>query len=141
MCMEIGVHWHRWSQGNFTKKRRMKASQRFPLHLVWILFQATSVKKVWPQCSKSACSQVSAALFYARSVWAQICADDMCVSRLHVQAKVSDTISVKTSVWQLPDVPIPLALILHVVWQIDQFTIYKWASVITGLDYWTGLLD
>ena len=32
-CMEIGVHLHWWFQGNCTKKRHVKASQRFASHL------------------------------------------------------------------------------------------------------------
>ena len=56
--------------------------------LLWILFRATPIKIVWPPQSQSACSQVSAVLFYARTtkfMRAQICAGDMCVSLL--QAK------------------------------------------------------
>ena len=51
------------------------------------LFQAASVKNVWPP---SACSQVSAVFFYARTtkfVRAQICVGDIRVSRLQVKGR------------------------------------------------------
>ena len=52
--------------------------------LLWILFRATPVKNMWPPRSQSACFQVSAVFFYARTakfVRAQICVDDMRVFR------------------------------------------------------------
>ena len=52
------------------------------------LIRATPIKNVWPLRSQSACSQVTAVLFYTRTpkfVRAQICVGDMLVFRL--QAK------------------------------------------------------
>ena len=48
--------------------------------LLWILLRAAPDKNVWPLHSQSACSQVSAVLFYARTakfVRAQTCDGDM----------------------------------------------------------------
>ena len=48
------------------------------------------VKNVWPPRSQSACSQVSAVLFYARTakfVRAQICVGDMRVSRIQAKGR------------------------------------------------------
>ena len=57
--------------------------------LLWNLLRAAPDKNVWPLHSQSACSQVSAVLFYARTakfVRTQTCDGDMRVSLL--QAKV-----------------------------------------------------
>ena len=73
--------------------------------LVSILFRATPVKNVWPPCSQSAGSQVSAVLFYARTakfVQAQICVGDMRVF-LSYKRRVGNIISVKTMVQRLPE--------------------------------------
>ena len=49
------------------------------------LLLARNVRNVWPLCSKSACSQVSVALFYVWTVWVWICTGDMQASCLQVK--------------------------------------------------------
>ena len=63
--------------------RRSGTWQPVNILLLWILFQAMPIKNVWPLHSQSACSQVSAVLFYVRTtkfVGAQTCVGDMCFS-------------------------------------------------------------
>ena len=67
--------------------RRRGTRKPVNILLLWILFRAMPVN-VWPSYSQSARSQVSAVLFYARTmkfIWAQICIGDTRVS--HLQAK------------------------------------------------------
>ena len=76
---------------------------KFCLVFSLIVIQATPAENVWPPRSKSARSQVSAALFYVQTatfVLAWICTDDTQASRrlLASKQKVGDTISVKTLV-------------------------------------------
>ena len=60
----------------------MHASQsEFCLVFSLIAFQATPAENVWPPCSKSVHSQVSAALWTVAFVWAWICTDDIRASR------------------------------------------------------------
>ena len=72
------------------KGQLTQAGQSFALHLVWIVFQVMLAKNVCPPHSKSAHPQVSAALFYARTVkfvLAWICADNMRVSCLQAKGR------------------------------------------------------
>ena len=83
---------------------------KFCLVFSLIVIQATPAENVWPPRSKSARSQVSAALFYVQTatfVLAWICTDDTQASRrfLASKQKVGDTISVKTLVRGSPGLP------------------------------------
>ena len=71
------------------------------LILSLIVFQATPAENVWAPRSKSARSQVSAALFYIRTVTfvrAWNCMDDTRA----IKQKVGDAISIKTLVRRSP---------------------------------------
>ena len=79
-----------WCPSAYTHGTGQRSGTRKPVNilLLRILFRATPVKIVWSPRSQSACSQVSAYLFYARTVkfvGTQICVGDMRVSCL--QAK------------------------------------------------------
>jgi len=85
--VSIGIVSLRYTRGT---GRRSTAQKPVIILLLWILFRATPVKNVWPQCSQSACSHVSAVLFYAQTakfVWAQICVGDTRVSRLQAKGQ------------------------------------------------------
>ena len=69
-----------------THTRRLEFCVAFSL----IVFQATLAENVWPLRSKSTRSQVSAALFYVRTVTfvrAWICTDDTRASHLQVKGQ------------------------------------------------------
>ena len=80
--VSIGIGGFRYTCG--TGRR---SGTRLPgnILLLWILFRAKPFNNKWPPCSQCACSQVSAVLFYTRTVkfvQASMCVGDMCVSRL-----------------------------------------------------------
>ena len=82
--VSIGIGGFRYTCG--TGRR---SGTRLPgnILLLWILFRANPFNNKWPPCSQCACSQVSAVLFYTRTVkfvQAPMCVGDMCVS--HLQA-------------------------------------------------------
>ena len=85
--VSIGIGSFRYTLGT---RRRSGAWKPVNILLLWILFWATPVKNVWSLHSHSACSHVSALLFYARTakfMWAQICVGVMRVSHLQVKGR------------------------------------------------------
>ena len=83
--MEISVHWQFQAPGKLHEGATRASWSEFCLVFSFIVFQSMPADNVWPPCSKSARSQVSATLFYIRTitfVQAWICTDDMRASRL-----------------------------------------------------------
>ena len=101
--MEISVHQYIQVPRELAA---WKSDPRKLFCLVFIVFQAMTAENVWPPCWKSARSQVSAALFYIRTV---------CLCRhgsvqtirglLACKQRVGDAISVKILLRQLPGLP------------------------------------
>ena len=82
--VSIGIGGFRYTCG--TGRR---SGTRLPgnILLLLIFFRAKPFNNKWPPCSQCACSQVSAVLFYTRTVkFVQVpmCVGDMCVSCLQV---------------------------------------------------------
>ena len=90
-CFPIKLFWKfdalRWLLRHILGLITSLGCLRFSL---WIFFRAMPIKNVWSPRSQSACSQVSAVLFYARTtklVLAQICVNDMHVSCLQAKGR------------------------------------------------------
>ena len=85
--MSIGIGGFR-----YTRRTGQRSGAQKPVNILflWILFQTTPVKNVWPPRSQSACSQVSSVLFYFRAakfVGGPICVGDVRVSHLQVKGR------------------------------------------------------
>ena len=104
--MEISVYW--WFQVPGEPRERVTHASQSEFWLVFslIIFLAMPAENVWPLCSKSAHSQVSAALFYVRTI--HLCwhgSVQMIRRLLACKQRIGDANSVKTLVWQSPGLP------------------------------------
>ena len=80
-CMEVSIHRRFQSPGEPREGVTHASQSEFCLVFSLIIFRAMPAENVWPSCSKSVCSQVSAVLWTMVLVRAWICTDDMRASR------------------------------------------------------------